>query len=256
MSERGAAFFDLDRTLMSGSSGAQFGRAAFRSGMVSRRQMTHWGIEHLKFRLRGATDHDTEELVEQIRVLLAGVPERELKRMVPDLLAGILPRIYPQMLAEVRSHQDAGRPAFIVSAASHGVVELLARVLDMEGGIGSRYEVDERGRYTGELVGGLNYGELKIGPMRRFAEGHDLDLDASWAYSDSVSDLPMLELVGHPVAVNPDAELSRIARDRGWQVMVFEKLGRRLAIGGSILAAAALGGAGSWIAARGRVTRR
>ncbi len=256
MSERGAAFFDLDRTLMSGSSGAQFGRAAFRSGMVSRRQMTRWGFDHLKFRLRGATDHDTEELVEQIRVLLAGVPERELKRMVPDLLAGILPRIYPQMLAEVRSHQDAGRPAFIVSAASHGVVELLARVLDMEGGIGSRYEVDDRGRYTGELVGGLNYGELKIGPMRAFADDHDLDLAACWAYSDSVSDLPMLELVGHPVAVNPDAELSRIARDRGWQVMVFEKLGRRLAIGGSVLLAATLGGAGSWIASRRHVSRR
>ena len=141
---RGAAFFDLDRTLMSGSSGAQFGRAAFRSGMVSRRQMTRWGIEHLRFRLRGATDRDTDELVKQIRELLEGVPERALKRMVPDLLAGILPRIYPQMLAEVRSHQDAGRPTFIVSAAGHGVVELLANVLDMEGGIGTRYEVGQR----------------------------------------------------------------------------------------------------------------
>jgi HAD superfamily hydrolase (TIGR01490 family) len=254
---RGAAFFDLDRTLMSGSSGAQFGRAAFRSGMVSRRQMTRWGIDHLKFRLRGATDQDTDELVAQIRDLLAGVPERELKRMVPDLLAGILPRIYPQMLAEVRSHQDEGRPAFIVSAASHGVVELLARVLDMEGGIGSRYEVDANGRYTGEMVGGLNYGAQKIAPMRDFAAAHDIDLDASWAYSDSVSDLPMLELVGHPVAVNPDAELAKIARERGWQVMVFERLGRRLAVGGAVALAAVLGGAGSWAAGRrGRTTRR
>ena len=247
---RGAAFFDLDRTLMSGSSGAQFGRAAFRSGMVSRRQMTRWGLDHLRFRLRGASDQDTDELVKEIRELLAGVPERSLKRMVPDLLAGILPRIYPQMLDEVRAHQDAGRPAFIVSAAGHGVVELLAQVLDMEGGIGSRYEVDTEGRYTGELLGGLNYGELKIGPMRRFAAEHELDLDASWAYSDSVSDLPMLELVGNPVAVNPDAELARIADERGWRVMRFEKLGRRLAIAGTVLLAAALGGGGSWIARR------
>ena len=254
---RGAAFFDLDRTLMSGSSGAQFGRAAFRSGMVSRRQMTRWGIDHLRFRLRGATDQDTDALVEQIRELLAGVPERDLKRMVPDLLAGILPRIYPQMLAEVRSHQDADRPAFIVSAASHGVVELLARVLDMEGGIGSRYEVDADGRYTGEMVGGLNYGAQKIGPMRDFAASHGIDLDASWAYSDSVSDLPMLELVGNPVAVNPDAELQAIARERGWQVMRFEQLGRRLAVGGAVALAAVLGGAGSWVASRrGAPTRR
>lgn len=253
MTQRGAAFFDLDRTLMSGSSGAQFGRAAFRSGMVSRRQMTRWGIEHLRFRLHGATDHDTDELVAQIRELLAGVPERSLKRMVPDLLAGILPRIYPQMLAEVRKHQDAGLPTFIVSAAGHGVVELLANVLDMEGGIGTRYEVDAAGDYTGELVDGLNYGELKIGPMRRFAAGHDLDLDASWAYSDSISDLPMLELVGHPVAVNPDAELARLARERGWQVMRFEKLGRRLAVGFAVLLAGAIGGAGSWARSRRRL---
>jgi HAD superfamily hydrolase (TIGR01490 family) len=252
MDQRAAAFFDLDRTLMSGSSGAQFGRAAFRSGMVSRTQMTRWAIEHLKFRLRGATDHDTDELVEQIRDLLAGVPERSLKRMVPDLLAGILPRIYPQMLEEVRAHQDAGRPAFIVSAAGHGVVELLANVLDMEGGIGSRYEVAPDGTYTGELVDGLNYGELKIAPMRRFAAEHELDLAASWAYSDSVSDLPMLELVGNPVAVNPDAELALIARDRGWRVMRFEKLGRRLAIAGTVMLAAAVGGSGSWIARRRR----
>jgi HAD superfamily hydrolase (TIGR01490 family) len=252
MALRGAAFFDLDRTLMSGSSGAQFGRAAFRSGMVSRRKMMRWGLEHLRFRLRGATDQDTEALVEEIRALLAGVPERSLKRMVPDLLAGILPRIYPQMLNEVRSHQDAGRPAFIVSAASHGVVELLAQVLDMEGGIGSRYEVDEHGDYTGELLGGLNYGELKIGPMRRFAADHELDLAASWAYSDSISDLPMLELVGNPVAVNPDAELLALARERGWQVMRFERLGRRIAIGGSLLTAAAVGGGSRLYAHRRR----
>ena len=253
MSDRAAAFFDLDRTLMAGSSGAHFGRAAFKSGMVSRRQMTRWAIDHLRFRLRGASDHDTDELMKEIRELLAGVPERELKRMVPDLLAGILPRIYPQMLDEVRTHQDAGRPTFIVSAAGHGVVELLAEVLDMEGGIGTRYEVDADGRYTGELVDGLNYGDLKIAPMRRFAEEHDLDLDASWAYSDSASDLPMLEIVGTPVAVNPDEGLAGIARERGWKVMRFEKLGRRLAVAGTVMVAAALGGSGSWFASRRRL---
>lgn len=254
MTQRAAAFFDLDRTLMAGSSGAHFGRAAFKSGMVSRRQMTRWAIDHLRFRLRGASDHDTDELMKEIRELLAGVPERELKRMVPDLLAGILPRVYPQMLDEVRAHQDAGRPTFIVSAAGHGVVELLAEVLDMEGGIGTRYEVDADGRYTGELVDGLNYGDLKIAPMRRFAEEHDLDLDASWAYSDSASDLPMLEIVGTPVAVNPDEGLARIARERGWKVMRFEKLGRRLAVAGTVMVAAALGGSGSWFASRRRLT--
>ena len=157
--------------------------------------------------------------------------------MVPDLLAGILPRIYPQMLDEVRAHQDAGRPAFIVSAAGHGVVELLANVLDMEGGIGTRYEVDADGTlHRRARSAGSTTASCKIAPMRRFAAEHDLDLEASWAYSDSVSDLPMLELVGNPVAVNPDAELARIARERGWRVMRFEKLGRRLAVAGTVAA--------------------
>jgi len=239
---RGAAFFDLDRTLMSGSSGAAFGRAAYRAGLVSRGQVARWGLQHLRFRLRGASDEDTEALVETVNELLRGVPARTLRRMLPDLLETILPRIYPQMLAEVRVHQDAGRPAFIVSAASNGVVEVLARVLDMEGGIGTRYEVDGEDRYTGRLIGGLNYGELKIEPMRRFAADHDIDLAASYAYSDSVSDLPMLELVGNPIAVNPDAELGRIARERGWRVMRFETLGRRLALAGALLVAVAVGG--------------
>jgi phosphoserine phosphatase len=146
------------------------------------------------------------------------------------------------MVAEVRSHQDAGRPAFIVSAASNGVVELLARVLDMEGGIGTRYEVDSDGRYTGRLVGGLNYGALKVEPMRRFAADHGIELERSWAYSDSASDLPMLELVANPVAVNPDSELARVADERGWRVMRFETLGRTIVAGAALALATLLGG--------------
>jgi HAD superfamily hydrolase (TIGR01490 family) len=252
---REAAFFDLDRTLMAGSSGMHFGRAAYKSGMVSRRQIARWAVDHLRFRLKGSTDQDTEELVRQVKELLDGVPERQLKRMVPDLLAGILPRIYPQMIDEVRAHQDAGRPTFIVSAASDGIVQLLSLVLDMDGGIGTRYALDGDGNYTGDLEGGLTYGDGKVGPMRRFADEHDIDLANSYAYSDSVSDLPMLTLVGNPVAVNPDVELARIAKERGWRVMRFEKLGRRLATAGAVVGAAAIGGSGTWLVARRRPAR-
>jgi HAD superfamily hydrolase (TIGR01490 family) len=249
---KAGAFFDLDRTLMAGSSGIHFGRAAYRSGMVSRTQLARWAIDHLRFRVRGSTDAQTEDLVRQVKELLDGVPERHLRRLVPDLLAGILPRIYPQMIDEVRAHQDEGRPTFIVSAAGDGIVKLLALVLDMEGGIGTRYSVGPEGNFTGLLEDGLNYGEGKVAPMRRFAEEHEIDLASSWAYSDSVSDLPMLELVGSPVAVNPDAELASIARQRGWRVMRFEKLGRRLAVGATVVAAGAIGGSGTWLAARRR----
>ena len=253
--KRGAAFFDLDRTLMAGSSGMHFGRAAFRTGMVRRRQLMRWGIDHLRFRLQGSTDEKTEALLAEIKVLLAGVPGRDIARMAPDLLAGLLPRIYPQMIDEVRSHQDAGRATFIVSAAGNELVSLLAQVLDMEGGIGTSYELDVAGLLTGDLDGPFMYGEGKVAAMRDFASEHEIDLGESWAYSDSASDLPMLRAVGNPVAVNPDDELAAVARVEGWRVMRFEKLGRRLAIAGTTLAAAAIGGSGTWLAARSRTRK-
>ena len=123
-------------------------------------------------------------------------------------MATILPRIYPQMLDELYSHQDADRPTFIVSAAGNDLVSALARVLGADAGIGTRYEVDAEGKFTGRLDGLFVYREGKVDAMRRFADQHGIDLDASYAYSDSASDLPMLRAVGHPVAVNPDAELA------------------------------------------------
>jgi HAD superfamily hydrolase (TIGR01490 family) len=237
---------------MAGSSGMHFGRAAFRTGMVGRRQLLRWGVDHVRFRLQGATDEKTEALLAEIKVLLAGIPERDIARLAPELLAGILPRMYPRMIEEVRSHQDEGRATFIVSAAGNELVALLARVLDMEGGIGTAYAVDENGLLTGDLDGPFMYGEGKVEAMRTFAAEHDIDLGASWAYSDSASDLPMLRAVGYPVAVNPDEELAAVAKREGWRVMRFEKLGRRLAIAGATLAAAAVGGSGSWLAARRR----
>jgi HAD superfamily hydrolase (TIGR01490 family) len=253
---RAGAFFDLDKTLMAGSSGMHFGRAAFRSGLVGRRQLLVWGAEQLRFRLRGTTDERAVRLLDEVKELLAGVPQRDIERMVPELLSSVLPRVYPQMLEEVYAHQDAGRPTFIVSAAGDGLVALLADVLGMDGGIGTRYAVDGEGRLTGELDGPFMYGEGKVEAVRRFAAEHDIYLEASWAYSDSVSDLPMLRAVGIPVAVNPDEELARVAREEGWRVMRFEKLGRRLAIAGATVTAAALGGLGSVLASRRRSSRR
>src|SRR3954454_3588206 len=246
--QRGAAFFDLDRTLMAGSSGMHFARAAYGSGIVGRRQLMRWGVEHVHFRLKGSTDERTAQLLSQVKELLEGVPARDIQRLAPGLLAGVLPRIYPQMLDEVRSHQDADRPTFIVSAAGNDLVEMLARVLGMEGGIGTQYEVDGDGFLTGRIVEPFVYGDGKVAAMRGFAEEHDIDLAESWAYSDSASDLPMLRAVGNPVAVNPDADLAQIAEAEGWRVMRFEKLGRRLAIVAATVVAAAVGGSGTVLA--------
>jgi len=253
---RAAAFFDLDKTLMAGSSGMQFARVATRHGVVGRRQLASWAVEHLRYRLRGTTDERTAEVLRVARELIAGVPARAVERMNPEVMAAILPRVFPQMLDEVYAHQDAGRATFIVSAAGNGVVEPLARVLGMDGGIGTRYEVDADGAYTGRFDGPFVYGPGKVEAMEAFAADHEIDLGASFAYSDSLSDLPMLRAVGHPVVVNPDPPLAELARQEGWQTMRFERLGRRLVAVLVTLLATVAGFGASRIAARRRVPAR
>jgi len=247
--EKGAAFFDLDRTLIAGSSAFQFGRAAYKAGLVSRRQLAGDAWENVRFRLRGSTDKSTDALRERIGTMLEGVRVRDLRRLAPDVLAGVLPRLYPQMLEIAYEHQDAGRPIFICTAASQEMAELMAIVLTFDGAVGSVSEVVD-GHYTGRSGGPFTYREGKAEAIRELAEREDIDLSRSWAYSDSESDLPMLRLVGHPVAVNPDAELGRVARGEGWEVLRFERLGRRLRVVGAAGTAAALGGLGSVVLSR------
>jgi HAD superfamily hydrolase (TIGR01490 family) len=254
--QRAAAFFDLDKTLMAGSSGMQFARVATRQGIVGRRQLASWAVEHLRYRLRGTTDERTAEVLRVARELISGVPAKTIERMSPEVMAAILPRVFPQMLDEVHDHQDAGRATFIVSAAGNGVVESLAQVLGMEGGIGTRYEVGADGNFSGRFDGPFVYGPGKVEAMQAFAAEHDIDLDASYAYSDSLSDLPMLRAVGNPVVVNPDPPLAEIAKQEGWQTMRFERLGRRLVAVAITLLATVAGFGGSRIAARRKAPGR
>jgi len=242
---RGAAFFDLDRTLMAGSSAFQYGRAAYRAGMVTRRQLLRSARENLLFRLRGSTDATTDRLMTELAALLRGMRVRDLQRLAPDVLAGVLPRVYPRMLEIAYEHQDAGRPVFICTAASQEVAELMATVLTLDGAVGTVYE-SEDGRYTGRLGGPFNYRDGKAAAIRELAEREGIDLAASYAYSDSESDLPMLRTVGHPVVVNPDAALREIAGREGWPVLRVDRLGRRLRIGAAGAAVATLGGLGSF----------
>jgi HAD superfamily hydrolase (TIGR01490 family) len=244
-----AAFFDLDRTLMAGSSAFQFGRASYEAGLLSRRQLARDAWANVRFRLRGSTDEATDMLRERIFASIRGVRVRDLQRLGPRVLAGVLPRIYPQMLEVAYEHQDAGRRVYIVTAASHELAEMLAHVLVFDGGIGARSEVVD-GVYTGRPGGPFTYREGKAEAIRELAAADGIDLAASWAYSDSESDLPMLRAVGHPVAVNPDAELLRIARAEGWGILRFERLGRRMKVAAAMLAMAALGSVGREVAAR------
>ncbi len=246
---QGAAFFDLDKTLMAGSSGLHWARAARQAGLLSRRQMARYGWQNVRFRLQGSTDAGTDRVVAEVSDMIRGRRVVDFQRMTPKVLAGVLPRLYPQMLDTAYAHQDAGRPVYIVTAASQEMAAMMAHVLAFDGAIGARSEVID-GVYTGRPGGPFTYREGKASELRRLAAEERLDLGASYAYSDSESDLPMLRAVGHPVAVNPDAELAKVARQEGWSTMRFDRLGRRLRGAAAILAAALVGTAGRSVAAR------
>ncbi|MGH2911345.1 MAG: HAD family hydrolase [Solirubrobacteraceae bacterium] len=250
---RGAAFFDLDRTLMAGSSGIYFARAAFESGMITRGRLLRDVFENLRFRLRGSTDERADAVRVRVGEMIAGTPVRDLERLTPRVLSGVLPRIYPEMLQRAYDHQEAGRRVYIVTAALQEMADLLARVLVFDGGVGSRLEVRD-GRYTGRAAGPFNYREGKVIAISELAEREGLDLSSSYAYSDSESDLPMLRAVGHPVVVNPDQELTTIAKTEGWEIVRLDRLAPRLKIAAALAAGTAAAGLG--MAAReGRVTR-
>ncbi|MHB8690586.1 MAG: HAD family hydrolase [Solirubrobacteraceae bacterium] len=237
-----AAFFDLDRTLMEGSSAFQFGRAAYRHGLMSRKQLLADAWANILFRVRGSTDGGTEALRDRISDALQGVRVRELERLGVDVLAGVLPRIDPDVLAIAYHHQDEGRKVFIVTAAADELAQMLAHVLSFDGAIGTRFSTVRDGAYTGLPAGPFIYHTGKADAIRALAAERKLDLAESYAYSDSESDLPMLEAVGHPVVVNPDKALLKLARERGWQVLRFDRLGRRLKAAGALAGASTSGG--------------
>jgi HAD superfamily hydrolase (TIGR01490 family) len=224
--------------------------------MVSRRQLASDVWANLKFRLNGSTDQGTDELRERILDSIAGQRVVDLARMGPDVLAGILPLLYREVLDEAYAHQDAGRPVYIVTAASQELAEVLAHVLVLDGGLGMRSEVRD-GVYTGKAAGPFTYREGKAEAIRELAAREGIDLTESFAYSDSESDLPMMRAVGHPVAVNPDRVLERVAREEGWRIMRFDKLGRRLKWAAAVTSVALVGaGGGGYVAARARRPRR
>jgi len=234
---------------MAGSSAFQFARASYKHGLATRRQLAADAWANVRFRLEGSTDAGTDLLRERVMNALRDVRVRDVERLGADVLAGVLPRLYPQMLEVAYAHQDAGRPIHICTAASQEVAELLAGVLVFDGAIGTRSEIID-GTYTGRIDGPFTYREGKAQAVRELAARDGFDLAESWAYSDSESDLPFLRAVGHPVAVNPDTELARVAAQEGWEVMRFESLGRRLKVAGALVVATAVGGLGRELVAR------
>ena len=242
-----AAFFDLDRTLISGSSAFVFATAARRAGLMGARQLARDGLSALTFKLRGASDDKSAAVRDRILGAVAGMRQDDLVALNAEVLPRLLDKIRPEARRLLDLHRHAGRATYIVSASPVEIVEPLAATLGMTGGIGTRSVVVD-GVYTGELAGPFCYGPGKVEAMAEVARWDGLDLAQCYAYSDSASDLPMLEAVGHPVAVNPDGTLERHARRRGWPIVHFSQrtraVIRRAAAGVAATALTAAGFAG------------
>src|SRR3954447_4608081 len=216
-----AAFFDLDKTVIAKASMVAFGGSFYREGLVSRRTILRGAYAHVVYLHLGASEQKLARIRESVLTLTQGWDQQRVKQIVAETLEETVdPIIYREALDLIAEHRAAGRRVFIVSASPEEIVMPLGRYLGVDEAISSRAMVDDEGRYTGEMDV-YAYGPYKADLMREVAEREGIDLSASFAYSDSYTDLPMLEVVGHPVVVNPERVLLKVARERGWEVRSF-----------------------------------
>jgi HAD superfamily hydrolase (TIGR01490 family) len=215
-----AAFFDLDKTVISKSSTLAFGRPFYQHGLISKSDALRTAACQLVFRVAGANHGQMERIRDWVGELTRGWPVERVTDIVARYLDElILPYIYAEARALIAEHRGAGQDVIIVSSSGHEVVDPIARLLGADSVIATRMQV-AGGRYTGE-VEFYAYGEAKAARVRELAAERGYRLADCYAYSDSVTDLPLLQVVGHPHAVNPDRSLRRIAGQRGWPVLEF-----------------------------------
>jgi HAD superfamily hydrolase (TIGR01490 family) len=234
-----AAFFDLDRTLISGSSAFAFASAAWRNDLVPSRQFVSDALGAAAFKVRGSRDAKVDKVRERVLRAITGNRQADLLSLNAEIIPKLLDRVRPEALVLLDNHRQAGRDTYIVSAAPHEVVEPLASSLGMTGALATVAEVVD-GVYTGDLVGPFCYGPGKAEAISDLVAWQGYDLRLCYGYSDSASDLPMLELVGHPVAVNPDNVLRATAQRRGWPIVEFHRRTRTV-VKRSTAAAGAVG---------------
>ena len=215
-----AAFFDLDKTIVARSSPLALGRSFFKEGLISRSSLMKSLYAQLMFQLMGADEDKMERMRQEAAKLTAGWEQEKVRSVVTEVLEEVMsPLIYSEALELMHDHRAAGRLVCIVSSSPEEVVEPLAKMLYVDRYIATRPKIVD-GKYTGELDF-YAYGPQKATAIKALAEELDLDLEGSFAYSDSVTDLPMLEVVGNPVVVNPDKGLRRLAIENGWQIEFF-----------------------------------
>jgi HAD superfamily hydrolase (TIGR01490 family) len=218
-----AAFFDLDKTVIARASMVAFGRPLYQAGLLSRWLLLRALYGQLVYLYLGADEARLARMRRSVLALTRGWDRAHVSAIVEEALTRVVePIVYAEALELLRGHREAGHLVVLVSASPEEIVVPLAGYLRVDHVIATRARLDDHGRYSGDLEF-YAFGRHKAAAMRALASQRDIDLDRSFAYSDSVSDLPMLEAVGHPVVVNPDRELLRTARQRGWEVRRFRQ---------------------------------
>ena len=219
---RAAAFFDLDKTVIAKSSTLAFSRPFYRGGLVNRRAVLKSSVAQFVYLLQGADADSMDRMRDYLKALCAGWPVEQVNAIVAETLHELIdPMVYAEAVALFDEHHAAGRAVVIVSSSGEEVVGPIGAMLGVDHVVATRMVVVD-GRYTGE-ISFYAYGEGKAVAMRELAANHGWDLAQSWAYSDSFTDRPMLEVVGNPVAVNPDKALRRLAAEQGWRLREFRR---------------------------------
>jgi len=217
-----AAFFDLDKTVIAKSSTLAFSRPFFDSGLINRRGVLKSAYAQFVFAFSGADADQVERMRAHLTSLCAGWDVRQVRSIVEETLHDIVdPLVYAEATQLIAEHRDAGHDVVVISAAGEEIVTPIAQMLGATYSVGTRM-VSVDGRYTGE-IDFYCYGENKATAIKQLAAERGYELDACHAYSDSITDLPMLEAVGQPNVVNPDRALRAIATERSWPTLTFSK---------------------------------
>jgi len=259
-----AAFFDLDKTIISKSSSLALTRPMYRAGLVSRTMLLRGAYAQLVYLLVGADEKKMDRAKEAMTALSRGWEKAQVEELVREVLIDLIdPYVYQEALDLMALHHALGRRVYIVSSSPEEIVKPLAEHFQVHDVIATRAAIED-GRYTGSLEQYV-YAEGKAEAIKEVAAEQGLDLEHSFAYSDSITDVPMLETVGNPVAVNPDRDLRREAEKRSWQIRYFRRPVRlRTRLAGAIpkpspVAAAAAGAAVAalvaWVYLRPRLRR-
>lgn len=217
-----AAFFDLDKTVIAKSSTLAFSRPFFQSGLINRRAVLKSAYAQFVFASSGADADQVDRMRAHLTALCTGWDVAQVRSIVEETLHDIVdPLIYAEAAELVTEHKSIGHDVVVISASGEEIVAPIAAMIGATDSVGTRM-VSVDGRYTGE-IDFYCYGQNKATAIKQLAVERGYDLESCHAYSDSITDLPMLEVVGHPTAVNPDRALRAVAAERGWPVLTFSK---------------------------------